>query len=242
MPSPVRLRREVLAAREQLAEDRRRLRLQHDSGSPGIQVCNRLTDLVDTILLDLYRAALADAASGMESLVTLVAHGGYGRRDLAPFSDVDLMFLYPAGFEAGVLAFIQRLNQDIVDAGLTLGSSFRTPEYACGAALQDATIFTSLCESRFLGGDSQLFTRFFDLFRRRAQRRTAAIIDQIEQVSSNEALAMAREVIKKEGIPVGISSGAAIFTRLAIAAVGRFCPVRRVRSGESGACRNADSR
>jgi [protein-PII] uridylyltransferase len=186
MVSTVRLRPEVLAAREKLADGRRRLRLQHDSGSPGIQVCNYLTELVDNVLLELYRAALSESEPGLESLVTLVPHGGYGRRDLAPFSDVDLMFLHPAEAEQKVLAFVQRLYRDIVDAGLTLGSSFRTPEYACSAALKDATIFTSLCEARFLGGDNALFARFHDLFRHRAQRRTAALIEQIELARREE--------------------------------------------------------
>lgn len=81
---------------------------------------------------------------------------------------------------------VKRLSQDIVDAGLVLGSSFRTPEYACSAALKDATIFTSLCEARFLGGDSAIFTRFLELFRHRAQRRTASLIDQIERARQEE--------------------------------------------------------
>lgn len=188
MPSTLRLRPAVLAAREKLAEGRRKLRRQHDSGSPGIQVCSLLTDLVDTVLLDLYVAALAEADGGeeLETHLALVAHGGYGRRDLAPFSDVDLMFLHSEGKEKSVLSLVQRLNQDIVDAGLTLGSSFRSPEYACAAALKDATIFTSLCESRYLGGNRQLFTRFLELFRYRAQRRSAKLIDQIELARREE--------------------------------------------------------
>lgn len=186
MTSTLRLRPEVLAAREMLAEGRRKLRLQHNDGSPGIQVCTRLTDLVDTVLLNLYRAALADSPPGLESQVALVPHGGYGRRDVAPFSDVDLMFLHVPGAEKTLSALVKRLNQDIVDAGLTLGSSFRTPDYACDAALKDATIFTSLCEARFLEGDAGLFKKFLELFRHRAQRRTTSLIQQIERARLEE--------------------------------------------------------
>src|SRR5688500_5409531 len=120
MSSTLRLRPAVLAAREKLADGRHKLRLQHDSGSPGIQVCARLTDLVDTVLLELFQAALADCGTEIESEVALVPHGGYGRRDVAPFSDVDLMFLYAKGAERRVGDLVKRLNQDIVDAGLTL--------------------------------------------------------------------------------------------------------------------------
>src|SRR5262245_9308336 len=102
MSATLRLRPAVLAAREKLADGRHKLRVQHESGSPGIQVCARLTELVDTVLLDLFQAALAECGSEIESEVALVPHGGYGRRDVAPFSDVDLMFLYPKGADQKV--------------------------------------------------------------------------------------------------------------------------------------------
>ncbi|MGE0757753.1 MAG: HD domain-containing protein, partial [Pirellulaceae bacterium] len=186
MSTSLRLRSSVLAARDKLAEGRHKLRIQHDAGSPGIQVCARLTDLLDTVVLDLYHAAISELGETLNELVALVPHGGYGRRDVAPFSDVDLMFLYPRDAEAQVAPLIKRLNQDIVDAGLTLGSSLRTPEYACAAALKDTTIFTSLCESRLLGGSEPLYARYLSMFRRRAQRRSRALIEQFETARRDE--------------------------------------------------------
>ena len=83
----------VLAAREKLASGHQRMQAQHERGSPGIQVCAGLTALVDEVLLDLYWAALDELPTGSQlaSQVVLVAHGGYGRRRMAPFSDVDLI-------------------------------------------------------------------------------------------------------------------------------------------------------
>ncbi len=50
----------VNAAREQLAEGRRRIHQQHDAGSPGIQVCAALTELLDEVVLEVYNAALLE--------------------------------------------------------------------------------------------------------------------------------------------------------------------------------------
>ena len=181
MPTTLRLRPSVLAAREKLVEGRAKLRKQHDAGSPGIQVCARLTDLLDTVLLDLYHDALDDIGHDVESLIALAPYGGYGRRDVAPYSDVDLMLLHKPGTERAIAPFVRRLTQDIVDAGLDLGYSRRTPAYACSLAQSDATIFTSLVESRYLAGSVRLFSSFMHKFRKMALRRSKSLIAKIEQ-------------------------------------------------------------
>ena len=140
-----RLRPSVLLAREQLAQGRSKLKIQHQSGSPGVQVCARLTDLLDTIVLDLYTAALDEIDDHeLTKHIALVAHGGYGRRDVAPFSDVDLMVVYEKSVSSRMKRFLSTLSQQIVDSGLTLGFSSRTPSEAVSMAINDATIFTSL--------------------------------------------------------------------------------------------------
>lgn len=186
MPTSLRLRPSVLAAREKLAEGRDKLRQQHDAGSPGIQVCARLTDLLDTVLLDLYHDALDEVGREVESLIALAPYGGYGRRDVAPYSDVDLMLLHKPGADTQIAPFVRRLTRDIVDAGLELGYSRRTPGYACSLAQSDATIFTSLVESRYLAGSVSLFTSFMHRFRRMALRRSQSLIAQIEGARHDE--------------------------------------------------------
>jgi len=146
MPSGPNFRPAIIAAREKLSEGRAKLRAQHDRGSPGVQVCARLTDLLDTVLLDLYHDALSLEERDIEPLITLVPHGGYGRRDVAPYSDVDLMLLHEQGNATSIQPFIRRFTQSMYDTGLDLGFSTRTPRQACALALQDPTIFTSLVE------------------------------------------------------------------------------------------------
>ena len=161
----------VLQARRRLLEGTsQKLRAQHDAGSPGLQVCARQADLVDSVLLELYEASLAEINDPqLAENVALVAHGGYGRRDVAPYSDVDLMLLHDPRIEKAVVPLARRLSQWVVDAGCQLGFSVRTPQQTLKLAWTDTTIFTSLAESRLLVGSNDLFAQFLRGLRSRRQ-------------------------------------------------------------------------
>lgn len=178
----------VLAAREKLQQGRQRLRDQHERGSPGVQVCAGLTELYDEIIQDLYQAALAALAPDLplSSSLALVAHSGYGRREIAPYSDVDLMLLCAPDVEAQVAPLAQLLTQFVFDTGLQLGLTTRTPQQAWELAFKESHILTSLVESRLLTGDETLFHRFMEGFRRRAQRRHRSSILAISRARREE--------------------------------------------------------
>ena len=101
----------VVAAKEELARGREKLKKQHDGGSPGIQVCNHFATLLEEIVVTLYRAALAElpatARAAIEPQVALVAHSGFGRREMAPYSDVDVMLLHGLASEREVLPLVR---------------------------------------------------------------------------------------------------------------------------------------
>ena len=76
----------VLDARQKLSEGRVKLRAQHDAGSPGIQVCARLTDLVDGIVSGIFQHCIDELKlEANVDDIALIPHGGYGRRDLSPY-------------------------------------------------------------------------------------------------------------------------------------------------------------
>jgi [protein-PII] uridylyltransferase len=185
-------RSSLLAARDRLAKGRAEIQAQHDAGSPGIQVCVRLTDLADAVVLDLYEAALhdlfPDGGEAIRSRIALVPQGGYGRRDMAPYSDVDLMILHAPGADEEVGLLAKRLMRDLFDAGLDVGHSVRTPEQALELTGTDAAICTSLIESRLLAGNAKLLSTLMQKFQRRLRKNFKRTFLMIEHARREERL------------------------------------------------------
>src|SRR5687767_14221501 len=131
------LRDQVTMARLRLAEGRGRIKARHDAGESGVAVSAAMADLIDEIVLDLFEAALADLdlKSAVRGVLALAPLGGYGRRDLAPYSDVDLMVLHEPQAGAWLPRLASRLMQDLYDVGLEVGFSVRTARDANNAAL-----------------------------------------------------------------------------------------------------------
>ena len=179
MPSGSRLRSIVLETRQQLAEGRQQLRAQHERGLEGARVCARYTSLVDAAVARIYEAYLAELpesdARQLRERVALVAHGGYGRRQQAPFSDVDLMILYDGKRDALIGQLAARLTQDICDVYQNLGHSLRTPAEAVQQAKADAQVGTSLLESRLLVGSSDVYGQYGEKMKSMVERRRAAL-------------------------------------------------------------------
>ncbi len=179
MPSGDRLRPIVREVRQELAGGRAQLREQHNRGLEGARVCARFTSLVDTAIARLFDAYLAEQseseAAQLRNRVALVAHGGYGRRQQAPFSDVDLMVLYDGKRDAPIGQLASRLTQDICDVYQNLGQSLRTPAEAVQLAKTDPQIGTSLLESRLLLGSSDIYTRCADQMKSMIEKRSAAL-------------------------------------------------------------------
>ena len=122
----------------------------------------RLTRLTDATLRALWRAC------GLDARLALVAVGGYGRAELFPYSDVDVLLLLPSD-DAGATdeASRRRIENFITccwDLGLEIGSSVRTVEECLAQAAQDVTVQTALLEARRVTGSRALFqdlcTRF----------------------------------------------------------------------------------
>ncbi len=180
----------MLEAKQRLVEGRERIRVRHAQGSPGIQVGRALTELLDGVVLDLYRTALQDlneaGPNGLEQVCTVIAHGGSGRQDLAPYSDVDLMLLHAPGAQDRTAKLAERMMRDVFDVGLQLGQSVRTAPEACRLARSDATICTTLIESRRLAGNKELFEGFVRRFKKETTRRRRALIDLITVARDEE--------------------------------------------------------
>ncbi|HVX60512.1 MAG TPA: [protein-PII] uridylyltransferase [Pirellulales bacterium] len=192
MTTGLRLRTRVLAAKERLVAGREAIRLRRADGLSGVETSAALSDLFDEIILELFEGALEDLGldgpDGLKREVALAPHGGYGRRDVSPYSDVDLMLLHAPGADKRVAPLAQRMLQDLFDAGLVLGQSARTPTQACRLGRKDPVIWTSLTEARLLAGSASLFAGFVQNFRKQAQRHSARLIAAVDKVRTEERL------------------------------------------------------
>ena len=127
-----------------------RAALLADATRTGAEWCLAYSELVDAWLAHLFNSA----NNGSESGVALVAVGGYGRAELAPGSDIDVMLLHAGRSDVEEIA--NRIWYPIWDTGLHLGHSVQTPKQALGLANDDLDTATALLSARHVAGDSKL--------------------------------------------------------------------------------------
>ncbi|PYN34375.1 MAG: [protein-PII] uridylyltransferase [Candidatus Rokuibacteriota bacterium] len=179
-------------ARAERAEDRRRLRLEffrqalaqgfdslkvrHAEGASGQESVRTHARLMDEVIFSLTRLVAADAASARLEPTPLVvtALGGYGRGELHPLSDIDLMVVYDGELSPYVQRMMQELLYSLWDLGLQVGHSLRSLDDCVAMARTDFPSRTSMQEARFLAGDRRLFGRFRRVLRENVYRRDFA--------------------------------------------------------------------
>ena len=184
-----RIRAHVKKVKFWLSEGREKSLAQHRDQSPGIQVCARLSDLLDTVVLEIFEAALTDLgkqAEDVRSQIALIPYGGYGRREMAPYSDVDLMLLHAQGTLPLVSQLAKRLVQDLSDVGVDLGFSLRTIPQTRQMAARDPIVFTSLVDSRFLGGSVRLYSRYVKVFSRMTRYKSHSLVSRVATARREE--------------------------------------------------------
>lgn len=108
---------------------------------------------LDALLVGLWRQRLTSA---LADRLCLVAVGGYGRGELHPWSDVDIMVLCPAALSDAEHAEISALITFLWDVGIEVGHSVRTVKECSEESARDVTVITTLIESRYLAGESEL--------------------------------------------------------------------------------------
>ena len=146
-----------------------RLRLRHQAGGGGREICARRAELVDVLLQYVFGAASAAARENGQPEVplALIALGGYGRGELNPFSDVDVMLLHRQ--RAEISPHLEEMVNQILyllwDSGFKVGHSTRSIKEAIAQANSDMRTKTAMLESRFLAGDRELAGEFREQFR-----------------------------------------------------------------------------
>lgn len=153
--------------------ERQTIQKRHREGVGGMEVVEDLTDLVDGVVSRLYHFAEGVCREHFQtgSPCALLALGGYGRRELNPASDVDLMFLYRDRITPSAHALIHFLLPLLWDVGFTVGHSVRSLADCARMAREDLHSRTSMLEARLLAGDEPLYRELEGVLERSLGRR-----------------------------------------------------------------------
>jgi [protein-PII] uridylyltransferase len=158
---------ELARYRSFLKFEQHRLKLWHRNGAGGREVCQAQATVFDLLLrylLDSIKNQVPPLEGTLPPLA-LVAIGGYGRGELNPYSDIDVMFLHPGDLVSngkpnpGLAALVAGLLHTLWDIGIKVGHSVRSIDDCVRIANSDMQSKTSLIEARLVAGDKALFDR-----------------------------------------------------------------------------------
>jgi len=169
--------------RRYLADLRAELVRRHEAGASGGAVNEAHSDGMDRLLRKL--ASVAEArwyAEGGElgeaaERPTIVAVGGYARREMSLHSDVDLLFLHRDELSPFAASVAERLQYWLWDAGLTVGGAVRSVAESVELGRRDPTVATSLLTARFLAGEPALLHELVEAVRREILADVGAFVE-----------------------------------------------------------------
>ncbi len=135
----------------------------HVAGASGHAVVELYTRQIDRLISYLFHAAArlyAQRNPRLQQRCTVLAHGGYGRGELNPYSDVDLLFLYHWKITPYVETVWETVYYSLMDAGFAVLPAVRNVRECVRLANQDLTVKTALLDTRYLCGDEPLAREF----------------------------------------------------------------------------------
>lgn len=189
---PVRLYVSESATREQrleiyklwLAQEDGKQRELHRSQTSGMKVVKARANAIDQLLRHMFDYDLRAFESEYGKLpfaVGILALGGYGRAELCPYSDVDIMFLYPEKIRAKILPKFQEVFTESIlymlwDLGFKVGHSTRTIKQSMEEAKADVQSKNAMLESRLVAGSDNLFKVFSKAYNNYCRKDTRTYI------------------------------------------------------------------
>jgi len=159
-PAAATAQERIKSFRRFLSVETERLRARHEFGLGGREIAQGRSHLVDAVVAQACRMVAEDLGpTAREDLAAsaVVALGGYGRQELAPASDVDLLFLHPGRLNPVAEEFVGRVLPLLWDVGLKLGHSVRSVAEWLDLASSDLHVRNAATEARLLLGSSELF-------------------------------------------------------------------------------------
>ncbi|MEI9478086.1 MAG: hypothetical protein WCO26_16130, partial [Deltaproteobacteria bacterium] len=154
--------------RDNLREIRNRMVQASPTCSSPKDFLRQYSDAVDGWVRTAFQRA---QAQGLPSSVCLMAVGGYGRSELAPYSDIDLLILYSPSQKVDLPPLIEKTLYPLWDLSLDVSCSSRTIDDCLGMAKSDVLIKTGLLDGRYLDGNYDFFRTLHGLFTRKILHR-----------------------------------------------------------------------
>ncbi len=191
-PESAELRRQVLALCKAAldagrAETRRRLVERRESGD---LVARATAFLYDQVLRLIHGHATGHVYPATNPTagerLSVIAVGGYGRAEMAPFSDVDLLFLHPYKMTPWGESVVEYMLYMLWDLGLKVGHATRSVDDCIRLAKADQTIRTALLEARFLVGDQALHGELVARYERDVIAKGAADFIEVKLAERDE--------------------------------------------------------
>jgi [protein-PII] uridylyltransferase len=142
------------------------------------QALTKLSELADESLRSIWHAC------GFGGQIALIAAGGFGRAELFPHSDVDVLLLLPDGLSPDADPILKNQIETFVshcwDAGLEIGSSVRTVAECLAESAKDVTVQTALLEARLIVGNAKTFAEFQKKFKAAMEPRAFFVAKTLE--------------------------------------------------------------
>lgn len=148
----------IQAFKELLRQNQKNLALRFETGTPVLELIAARADFIDELLVGCWKNFLSPA----EKRLALIAAGGYGRRELHPYSDVDILVLLDSQNPKIYQNALQQFFTFLWDIGLKIGQSVSTIDECLEQAEQDQSSMTRLMETRLIDGSQSLFQEMKD--------------------------------------------------------------------------------
>jgi [protein-PII] uridylyltransferase len=135
----------------------------HNRDGSGIEVVKYRSLMMDNLISRLFVNAereFLESYPNMGDRITIIATGGYGREELNPCSDIDIIFIYPWKVNQYVETIYERILYLLWDIGLDIGYSVRTVKDCINIVNKDSTAKTSIVDSRYIAGDIELYNEY----------------------------------------------------------------------------------
>ncbi|HEX9198226.1 MAG TPA: HD domain-containing protein, partial [Acidobacteriaceae bacterium] len=156
-----------------------------ESGASGAATIAARAQAMDELIIGLWAEAV-EKTPGLKSGIALLALGGYGRSELFPYSDVDLMYLLDTKIsEQDVKQPIRRMSQELWDCGIRLSPLTRKRNEAERFDPDNVEFALSSLDHRFLAGDAAVYERFAGIgLPKLLERESKAIADGLVELTA----------------------------------------------------------